>query len=230
MAKQRRSARAPEAATSAAVEKTAPSAGATAAASRREALREAAIRRRRNQNYLIMGGVGAVVLVIVAAIFFAVRGQAPVVGEESLAARGNTHIEVGTSAATSYNSVPPTSGPHYGTIARWGVHSEPVRYEYLVHNLEDGGVVIYYQCDDGCPELVAELEAVVQPFVDADRNVILAPNDPTWTEGGSGPLHQDMGARIALTAWQKLLTLDEVDAEAIKAFIERYEGIDNHRG
>jgi hypothetical protein len=37
-----------------------------------------------------------------------------------------------------------------------------------------------------------------------------------------------MGAAIALTAWQKLLMLDAVDAGKIRAFIERYEGIDHH--
>jgi hypothetical protein len=39
-----------------------------------------------------------------------------------------------------------------------------------------------------------------------------------------------MGATIALTAWGKLLTMDAVDAAAIRTFVERYEGIDHHRG
>ncbi|MEZ4619774.1 MAG: DUF3105 domain-containing protein [Caldilineaceae bacterium] len=37
-----------------------------------------------------------------------------------------------------------------------------------------------------------------------------------------------MGATIALTAWQHILKLDEVDGDKIRAFIERYEGIDHH--
>jgi hypothetical protein len=78
--------------------------------------------------------------------------------------------------------------------------------------------------------VVAELEEILQPYLDADRHVVLARNDPTWVEGASQPLHKDMGARIALTAWRKLLLMDEVDAETIRTFIERYEGIDHHRG
>ncbi|NJN81207.1 MAG: DUF3105 domain-containing protein [Caldilineaceae bacterium] len=37
-----------------------------------------------------------------------------------------------------------------------------------------------------------------------------------------------MGAAIALTAWQKLLTMDAVDEEVVRSFIDRYEGIDHH--
>jgi hypothetical protein len=39
-----------------------------------------------------------------------------------------------------------------------------------------------------------------------------------------------MGAPIALAAWRKLLLMDEVNADTIRTFIERYEGIDHHRG
>jgi hypothetical protein len=39
-----------------------------------------------------------------------------------------------------------------------------------------------------------------------------------------------MGARIAVTTWQRLLTMDEVNEQQIRTFIERYEGIDHHNG
>ena len=56
----------------------------------------------------------------------------------------------------------------------------------------------------------------------------MMPNDPTWTAFGSQASHKDMGSRIALTAWQRLDKFDDFDAQRIRAFIERYEGIDNH--
>jgi hypothetical protein len=105
---------------------------------------------------------------------------------------------------------------------------KPIRYEQLVHNLEDGGVIVYYQCEDECPELVEDLTRTVEPFVNAGRHVVLAPNDPTWTVNDSQPLHKDMGAPIAVVTWQHLLKLDEYDHDKIRAFIERYEGIDHH--
>lgn len=196
---------------------------------RKEQMRLAAAAKRRRQT-LILSGAGALVALVIALLvgINVVRSQ-PVVGEQVLASQGNLHIALGSVSPVIYNSIPPTSGPHYENLAGWGVQSEQIRYEHLIHNLEDGGVVIYYQCPDGCPELVAELTAVIDPFLASGRRVVLAANDPTWTIGEGYTPHQDMGAPIALTAWQRLLTLDTVDPETIGAFIERYEGIDNHR-
>ena len=97
-----------------------------------------------------------------------------------------------------------------------------------MHNLEDGGVVVYYQCADGCPEVVDQLKQLVQPYIDRGDHVVLTPNDPTWAPNGGTPLHSDMGARIAVTSWQHILKLENVDSNKIRAFIEHYEGIDHH--
>ena len=75
---------------------------------------------------------------------------------------------------------------------------------------------------------MTQLRQIVEPYYRAGWHVALIPNDPTWTLGGSDPLHRDMGGRIAVVAWQRLLPLDEVNQDAIRAFIERYEGIDRH--
>jgi hypothetical protein len=149
--------------------------------------------------------------------------------EEEVPSQGNSHIQDGGVSPIVYNSVPPTSGPHYDSIANWGVYSEPLRYEQILHNLEDGGVAIYYQCEEGCPEVVQQLEEVVTPYLDAGRRILLLPNVPTWTENNSQPLHQDMAARIAVTTWQQIEKYDELNPTQIRAFIERYEGIDNHQ-
>ncbi|MEZ4679720.1 MAG: DUF3105 domain-containing protein [Caldilineaceae bacterium] len=190
--------------------------------------REKAAQQRRNQNLIIGAAAAVFVLVIGFVIFLQVRNAQPVAGEEALATQGNIHIDFGSISPIAYNSTPPTSGPHYDNLVAWGIYNEPQRYEHLVHNLEDGGVIVYYQCADGCPETVANLEELVRPYVDRGAHVVMVPNDPTWSINGSQPLHQDMGATIALTAWQHILKLDEVDGDKIRAFIERYEGIDHH--
>lgn len=150
------------------------------------------------------------------------------VGEKTIAMQGNLHIEQGATSPIAYNSTPPTSGPHYANIVAWRIYNEPFRYEQVVHNLEDAGVIIYYQCDPACPELVQQLSDLVQPYIDEGRRVVLMPNDPAWTTPEGATPHQDMGAPIAVTAWRKLLTLDDFDADAISAFIEEFEGIDHH--
>ena len=112
-----------------------------------------------------------------------------------------------------YNSTPPTSGPHLGSLAQWGVYEEPVPNELQVHNLEDGGVMVQYDCPDGCPELVDQLAEIVEEY---DEGVILAP-------------YPGMDSRIALTAWQRIDQFDEFDEERVQRFIRAYAGDDHHR-
>jgi hypothetical protein len=195
----------------------------------RKELREISARRQRNNNLILMGGGAIIVGLVVLVIVLNIRSTLPVGAEEVLPTQGNSHIAQGSVSPIEYNSTPPTSGPHYPGLASWAVHQTPIRYEQLVHNLEDGGVVIYYQCPEGCPELVEDLRALATPYLNAGRHVTVVPNDPTWGAENGQPFHKEMGARIAVTAWQRIDKFDEFDAERIRAFIERYEGIDNHR-
>lgn len=197
----------------------------------RDELRQSAARRRRNTNLTLIGAGVAIVALIAFVIYLNIRSQMPVGDEQSFPTLGNAHIPQGSTSPVEYNSTPPTSGPHYPGSAPWAAYNEPIRYEQLIHNLEDGGVVIYYQCEDGCPELYDQLRALVSPYLDAGRHVTLVRNDPAWTaEGGGAVYHKDMGARIALTAWQRMDTFDDFNAERIQSFIQRYEGIDHHGG
>ena len=194
----------------------------------RQELKEIASKRRLRQNLYIYGGGAILVAIVALVIYVNIRNTAPVGGEESLPSQGNTHIQQGSASPIEYNSTPPTSGPHYPGLAPWDIYDEPIRYEQVVHNMEDGGVIVYYQCEDGCPELKEQLTEVVRPYLDRGRHVVMMPNAPNWEGFGSQSVHKDMGARIALTAWQRLDKFDEFDAGRIRAFIERYEGIDHH--
>jgi hypothetical protein len=154
--------------------------------------------------------VAAVVLAAIVVGYFAYRAQANLPGAQ-LPDQGNLHIASADSPHVPYNSDPPTSGPHLSYIAPWGVHTRPIVRELQVHNLEDGGVLVQYNCE--CPDLVAKLKAIVQRY---DKYVILAP-------------YPGMKPRIALSAWTRLDTLEELDEARIKRFIEAYIGIDHHR-
>ena len=78
--------------------------------------------------------------------------------------QGNRHIQTLNEAIPPYNSEPPTSGPHLPYIAPWGIHPEPIPRQLQVHNLEDGGVMVQYNCPDACPDLVARLTAIVSGY------------------------------------------------------------------
>jgi hypothetical protein len=155
----------------------------------------------------------AVVVTVLAAIvvgYFAYRAQANLPGMQ-FADQGNLHVPSTDTPHEAYNSDPPTSGPHLPYIAPWGVHTRPIVRELQVHNLEDGGVVVQYNCE--CPDLVAKLKAIVDKY---DRQVVLAPNP-------------GMPHKIALTAWTRLDTMDELVEGRITRFIEAYRGIDHHK-
>jgi hypothetical protein len=125
---------------------------------------------------------------------------------ELIASQGNAHITETQMGQFAYNTSPPTSGPHLGSLASWGVHAEPIPNELQVHNLEDGGVIVHYNCPDGCPDLVAQLKEVVARYRDG---AILEP-------------YPDMQTRIALTAWQRIDQFDQFDRARIVRFIRAY--------
>lgn len=128
-----------------------------------------------------------------------------------VSSQGNAHLGLATDPHPPYSSDPPTSGPHLSYLAPWGIHTRPIPKELQVHNLEDGGVLVQYNCE--CPELVARLAAVVKRY---EEHVILAP-------------YPGMKTRIALTAWTRIDAFEEFDEARIVRFIKAYRGLDNHR-
>ncbi len=155
-------------------------------------------------------GVGIAVVLVVAAGVGYFAWQAADLPGTFMSSLGNDHIQLVTDPHPPYNSDPPTSGPHLPYLAPWGVHTRPIPKELQVHNLEDGGVVVQYNCD--CPELVDKLAAVVKRY---DHGVLLAP-------------YPGMKSKIALTAWTRIDAFDEFDEARIVRFIRAYRGIDHH--
>ena len=147
---------------------------------------------------------------------------------------GNIHIKRLGDPHAPYNSNPPTSGPHMPGIAPWGAYDNQIPKEYQVHNLEDGGVVIQYNCPKACSDLVKKLEGVFFKYkARADKE-----SDGHKSEKTGKPVskymhlilapYPDMDARIALTAWTRLDTFNDFDEARIDRFIEAYIGIDHH--
>jgi hypothetical protein len=188
----------------------------TSGIQRRGRASEAAMTRRVDQRrgspidmrLLIVGGVlvlGAIVLIIV--FLFGSGGTR--VGTR-MADEGATHVD--QSVVPDYRSRPATSGPHWNLgdgIAPlfWGVYTSPVAEPAAVHNLEHGGIVIWYQ-DTATEEDVQTLTQFVnQQLQTSNFKVILSP----WAG-------EAFGHPIAVTAWDWLLYLDTADIDQIRAF------------
>ena len=167
-------------------------------------------RRRMSRRQRLILASTVVVLAAIVVGYFAYRAAASLPGVP-MVDQGNRHIATAETPHEPYNSDPPTSGPHLPYLAPWGVHTRPISLELQVHNLEDGGVLVQYSCE--CPEIVVKLRAIVRKY---DRQVILAP-------------YPTMKSKIALTAWTRIDTLDELDEGRVVRFIERYRGIDHHK-
>jgi Protein of unknown function (DUF3105) len=168
-------------------------------------------RRSPRRRRLWVLALSIVVIATGAVAYFALRAGADLPGT-FVPDLGNAHIQTPAEQHPPYNSDPPTSGPHLAYTAPWGIHTEPIAKELQIHNLEDRGVLIQYNCPSGCPDLVDKLKGIVQRYPD---EVILAP-------------YPSMPRRIALTAWTRIDTFDQFDEGRIQRFIKAYRGIDHH--
>jgi hypothetical protein len=109
-----------------------------------------------------------------------------------------------------YNSNPPTSGLHYASEAQAGFYDENIyTYPagYLVHNLEHGYVIFWYNCDlldeTGCTELKSQIRAVMDEL--GGVKMIAYP----WNS---------LDVPIAMTSWGRIQKFETFDPEQAKAF------------
>lgn len=163
-------------------------------------------------------GAGIVALIVVPVIFNVVRSST--LPGESFSSQGNTHIQLGDEHP-EYNSNPPTSGWHTGDLAGWGSYDYIVPDERLIHNMEDGGVILWYPFGSAeeNEEHITALEEAVEAAEDeigaSLRHVVIAPRE-------------GMDAAYTMTAWTRKQELEAFDQDAITTFLKSFEGIDHH--
>ncbi len=137
---------------------------------------------------------------------------------------GNTHIEAVTDPHVAYNSSPPSSGPHMGSLVGWQEHDDQVPAEAYVHNLEDGGVALTYNCPDGCDGVTSQLRAVLAEY--ENDNVLMFPYDDIVDPDG-------VSHTASAVAWGRVYYFDVANSETeqkLRDFIGAFEGINNHVG
>lgn len=160
----------------------------------------------------VFGGGAAVIGILTILSMLLPRlpgGQQPAWPGQRVPIMESPHIAEGTTF-NEYNTIPPTSGPHYDKEAPWGIHDQEVPDELAVHNLEHSGVVISYNLDD--PQAIERLKELVRGLPDYPCYILLRPY-PKIPKG-----------LIALTAWGVIEALQEVDEDRILEFIRAYRG------
>lgn len=144
---------------------------------------------------LVVGGIVALVVLG--------NGNQPRAGE-AVAIPADAQSHVTSPGEVVSRTDPPTGGPHYGDSASPGFYSEPVEDGLLMHSLEHGYVIIWYDCTqfDDCGPTMDSIESIVS--------------------GGPkliGMPRSGMESPIALTSWDRIERLDYVDENAIRRFI-----------
>ncbi len=153
----------------------------------------------RNRAFVIGAAIAGVALgfVVVAALLGIVGGG----GTDAEAARTNLEaagcsfksvkalegahsIQQPGGTSDKWNTDPPTTGPHYGIAAIFGIYEDELEIARVVHNLEHGGIFILYG-EDVPDATVDELRAF---YDDHKTGTIMAPLDR-------------LGDEFALGAW-----------------------------
>jgi Protein of unknown function (DUF3105) len=121
------------------------------------------------------------------------------------------HIPLGASHKP-YDSSPPTSGPHYPQpIAPIdpGFYSIAQTPEKVVHNLEHGNIVIWYN-----PTAPESLQADIRAAVDEVPNYTVA----------TPYANMKPGYNVALTAWGQLQFCKQISKQVVDDFRTNYQG------
>jgi len=156
---------------------------------------------------LIWGSVGVAVLGIIGLIIWQIAK--PAAGETIPIMTNTSRIETDSDPGP-YDSDPPTSGPHYAQEAQAGFYDSNIyTYPagYLVHNLEHGYVVFWYNCnlldEPACSDLKSQIRLVMDEL--GGVKMITYPWD-------------SIDVSLVITSWGHLQRFDEFDAEQAKAF------------
>jgi len=161
--------------------------------------REAAARKQRNRRLLIVGVLGVVLLVWAV---IAVNSPPPeeLADVEVFADLGGGHLAEGDLAPT-YNSDPPTSGPHSPVSTECGVYTSEVPDVTQVHNLEHGTVIIQYS-----PGLAdSDVEAIGNFARSKPSHILVAPRS-------------NLSDPVVVTSWRRMLKLGVVDLDVLNVY------------
>lgn len=162
---------------------------------------------------------------------------------------GREHVDIGTQV--EYKTNPPTSGNHYAQWTKWGTYDTPRDDRNLVHSLEHGYVILFYNCDiqptgfslipqifaqegsrpmsvasDSAQQLASAAATLSDNFKSQSCQQLVRDLTDIYNSRGQTRLivvpRPNMDSRIALSAWRYLEKMDNFDKDKINAFISSH--------
>lgn len=183
----------------------------------RQIIREANKKKETRQKVNIYSGLGLAVIIVVVIILLLTgksRNSLGLMGDEVLITSA-AHVP-DNSVPGPYNSNPPAGGTHYAEDFSEKFYQEsdlatlPSNPEgYLVHSLEHGYVIFWYNCQVSGIDCSA-LKQTIQTVMDETGNTKLIAFP--WT---------DMDVPLSMTSWGRILKFTQPDAAQMKQFVER---------
>ena len=183
----------------------------------RQIIREAQQKKQARSRALIFG-VSIVAILIVIAVVLLSANNSPVSARpigDVVAISSSDHVPNNT-VPGPYNSNPPAGGTHFETSYSARFYQEadlaslPQNPQgYLVHSLEHGYVIFWYNCQAANTDCSA-LKQTIQKVMDetGGTKLIAFP----WA---------DMDVPLAMTSWGRILKFPTADPVLMKRFVER---------
>lgn len=122
---------------------------------------------------------------------------------------GRGHVSSGTSL--NYDSAIPLSGKHYPRATPPGFYEETIPMGNLVHSLEHGTIVVYYEKGTLAPETRQSLQQFVQTHRSRESGVLVVPNP-----------NENPESKLVLAAWRHRLDMNEYEPRTVFSFIAEY--------
>lgn len=169
-----------------------------------------------NTNTVMYVILGLFVIVVLAALFLNQNTGKPLNTDEIMGdvipIDSAEHVNPGSDPGP-YASNPPAGGKHYAEDWEAGFYDEtaqettlPYPQGYLVHNLEHGYVIFWYNCSvsNDCNTLKQQIRAVMSEF--SNVKLIAFP----WS---------DMDYPLAMASWGRLLRFENINLDTMRAFV-----------
>ncbi len=150
-------------------------------------------------------GIGlATVLVLTAGVFFLSkqdeRLSKPLMGQD-VKVTGRTHFPQGT--PIQYDTNPPAEGNHYPNPQQAGIYTTPPVDGNLVHSLEHGAVILWYNPKKLSSAQIDELKGIYNK-APGSKDIMVS--------------RTNMDVPVALTSWGRIMKLKAIDEKIIDAF------------
>lgn len=131
--------------------------------------------------------------------------------DDEFTTAGQAHCPRGVDCRYEYPTTPPYGGPHWTIPLRCGIYEQEQLFEPMVHTMEHGAIVLYYQPLAVDADTVAEMRVAASQLLSEGRRLILTPSTR-------------IGVPVAMTSWGRLMLLDDFEEDTLRAFLDAFEG------